>query len=158
MDFENDVLPVMVRYGRKVFGTDDERFSIALVLCWWLFSNRREDHPPRVYARVACAHAMHGRDLPGVRSGKSQDAYRLTQWQGGGMGMVTDRRPGPAEEAEMREEMRNFLAVCNDQERLVAETLIGDHGATVAHLADLIGKSKGRVSQIRRALAERYAD
>jgi len=159
MDFVKDVWGVADRYARKVFGTDDESYSLAMVLCWWIFTQRREDFPASCYIRLAVRNVRYGRDLPGVQASKFRDVYDyLTKWDGGDMNLVIDRRPGPERVAEMREEMEAFLATCTEQERAVAETLMGDHGATVAHLADLIGRSQGRVSQIRRELKERLDD
>ncbi len=150
--FVNEVLPVVVRYAR-LRRLDDERASIAQVLAWWHWSHRTQDFPPSVWAIMGVRHAIAGRDLPGVQSSRFRDVYDyLCKWDGADMGRAMDRRPGPEEVVQWREELANLIPRLNDQQRELLALVREDGNNGTLALAAHFGKTPSRISQIRREI------
>lgn len=150
MEF-SEVYEVAVKYMAKVFRRNDELASIALVLVWWLWRNRRKDFAPGVYCRMAMRHALAGRDLPGVK-GTGRDLWDHLARIGGAGDGVKDRTPGPDQLAASREEYHRLLTRLNRQEARMAEA-VGEEGLGTKALAHRLGVSATRVSQMRREIA-----
>jgi DNA-binding CsgD family transcriptional regulator len=137
--FATEVYPLAVKYIAKSI-RDEELRAIALVLCWWKWINRKQDFPPRTYARLAVIDALHGRDLPGVVTNNHQpDALdRGRCWQGGGMSQVKDREPGPERLAIWREQIARLYRLATPKQRAVMDlTLQGYSGREIAKALDI---------------------
>src|SRR5205085_2555650 len=119
--FEVYVLPVVEKYARRRLGSNDELVAIALVLAWYYWQKADKELPASVWARVAVRAALSGRDLPGVQSSHLPDVWdHLDRWEGGGMGEVRDRRPGPDALAASKEEFRKVYATLTpDQKKML---------------------------------------
>jgi hypothetical protein len=158
MEFETHVLPVAERYARQRL-KDDERVAVALVLAWWIWSNRQEDFPASVYARIAVLRVLRGDDLPGLRTKGEMmgDPFRrLERWEAGPG--LADRRPGPEKEAMRREEMGILRASLSGRQKEMLEAVREDEGLGTNALAQMMGVSPGRISQLRRELMERAGE
>ncbi len=153
--FETTVLPVVERYAGKVFRGNDDQVALAIVLAWWVWSNRKSDFPASVYARCGVRQVMQGRDLPGLQT-KSTDVWRkMDCWGGAGMAGMADPKPGPARRAEQKELFAKLLDDLNDRHREMADLLM--NGAMSKDVADALSVSAGRISQMRAEAAERLA-
>jgi hypothetical protein len=151
-EFATKVLPVVVRHARSLH--NEELEAIALVLAWWAWSHRKQELPPSVWARVGVRHARAGRDLPGIKS-KFRDVWdHLEQWQGGSMGQVVDRRPGPAGQAAWKEELAAILAHLSAAQQELAELVQEEGILRTDELARRLGKTPGRISQMRREIKD----
>lgn len=148
------VYPAVVRWA-TVRRLSDELTSIALVLAWWLWSNRRVNYPPSHWARLAVRQALAGRDLPGVQASKFRDVWdHFDRWGGAGMEKARDRGPGPERIALWREEYARVKASLSGDRLRMAELIEEDQGLGTGELAELLGKTPGRISQMRREIAE----
>ena len=67
-----------------------------------------------------------------------------------------DRRTTPAEKVAHKIDSRNWIASLTDRDRILVEGLI--MGNTAGEMADFLGVSPGRVSQMRRRLAVSYRE
>ena len=152
--FETEVLPLVTKYARSVFKRDDEKFSIALVLAWWIWSQRKEDHPATVYAYLACRNVQEGRDLPGVQPSHFRDAMGKG-YQGGGMSQVRDRRPDPLTALILKEEIEGIMDDLTAGEAHLVQAVIGEGITTTTALAAHLKVTMGRVSQLKRQIAEK---
>ena len=150
--FTTEVYPVAERYARQVLKTNDELVSIALVLCWFYWSRRKEDYSPSHWAQIAVRQAASGRDLPRIGRTRAKDALSHSI-SGCGMDEVTERRPGPAKVIEDREQADLLFATLSDRERQMAEMLTA--GIPAGNVARAFNVSPPRVTQIRRELMER---
>jgi DNA-binding CsgD family transcriptional regulator len=149
MSFETHVYPTIERYARKVLGNNPELISTATVLGWYYWSQGPQELPASVWARVAVRAVRAGRDLPGVRDSGRDALDGATQ--GGGMGELADRRPGPLRMAIAREEYARLVAGLSPRQRLMVDAVAGG-AARTDRLAAELGVTPGRVSQMRREI------
>lgn len=153
--FETSVLPVVERFARKTFRGDVDRITLAIVLAWWVWSNRKSDFPASVYAQIGVRQVMQGRDLPGMVTTGAADVWRrLTRIDGAGMEGLADRRPGPAREAEKREQAERFLAGLTGREKRMADMFMD--GCPAKEVADELNLSPGRITQMRQEAKEAF--
>lgn len=149
-----EVLAVAERYARKRLGRDDERAHVAVVLAWYHWRLDAGALPASCYARSAVRHAMAGRDLPGIRTSHGKDAMDRDVWLSGHMTEVRDSAPGPERVAAWKEELAQLRALLTLGERDLVEA-VQDGVYRTLDLAAALGLSPGRVSQLRRQLAEK---
>lgn len=154
--FETTVLPICRSYFFKRFA-DPEMRAVAMVLAWYFWASavrRGRDLPALCFAKAAARAVWCGRDLPGCGVSADDVWERFRCWGGGGMEAVADRRPGPQQEAEWREELDAIMArLTADQKKMVR---LARKGVTrTEDLARALGKSPGRISQLRREIKTR---
>jgi hypothetical protein len=98
-----------------------------------------------------------GRDLPGVQASKFRDLWdHGNRWQGGDMNQARDRRPGPDRIAEEKEAVENLLNELSGQARRMAQAVMDDPTKGTCALAEELGLSPGRISQLRREILNQY--
>lgn len=152
MMFETAILPVVERAARKAFGQDDEKVSVTTCLAWLYWSRRPHDYAASHWARLAIRDVMNGRDVPGIRT-KFRDVWdHLVRWQGAGMDEVLDRRPGPEEQVMWAEEYERVCERLTPEQQRMADIIRSDANAGTGDIATRLGKSAGRVSQMRREI------
>jgi hypothetical protein len=125
----------------------------------WYYATRYEERngssddplPPSHWARLAVRATRNGRDLPGCGTSVSDALHRC--WQGAGMPEARDPSPGPDVQAADREQLERTLAK-SPQRRRVAELRIA--GASNREVAEELGVSPSRTSQIAREIAEDF--
>lgn len=154
--FESQVLPVVTRYARRAFGRDDEKVAIAECLSWYYWQGRTQELPPSVWAVAAVRAVRNKRDLPGIRSNYTDVWDRAVNWQGAGMGQVADRRPGPEAVVMHAEEYEVLKAGLNDTQRALVELVEQDQSIRGIDLAARLGKSPGRITQLRLEIKALY--
>jgi len=159
-DFVVDILPTVERFARKVFGPDDDKVTLAGTLAWHAWAAARPEQkelPASVWARAAVRKVVSGRDLPGVQASHFRDIWENAErWEGGDMNLTRDRAPGPERLAEEAEAYARFKAALNEQERKMVEAVEADLNVGTFDLAELLGRSPGRISQMRRELLAKW--
>jgi hypothetical protein len=153
----NKLLETVAKLANRWQLSRDEK-ERAGVIAWWFWRNRTQDFPLGVWARWACRQARDGRDLPGVRSKNPKDVMNRSNlqrpWQGAGMGSVADKTPPPDVLVMHRERWERLLNSANAQQREVARLAI--EGLSNLEIAERLHVTPGRVSQIKRAIADRW--
>jgi hypothetical protein len=130
--------------------------AIAIVLAWLSWS-RKPDVPLKSHVCFAVRQALSGRDLPEVQSSKFRDIWdHATCWGGAGMQDVVDPAPGPDKLAEDAEAYPVWEACLTNREREAAEMYL--EGFRNKDVAERLGTSQGRATQLRGQMAERWKE
>lgn len=140
------------KYAAKK-GLKPDLQDAAVALAWYAWQRSDRDLPASSWARFAVLQALAGRDLPGVRSPRKDDALDYAV-QGAGMQEVRERGPGPEERAIAREAWERLQAGLTVRQKEVLSLI--DQGLTTGEIAHRLGVTAGAVSQQRRAIAERW--
>ncbi|HMT21520.1 MAG TPA: hypothetical protein PKE20_09805 [Promineifilum sp.] len=148
--FENNILPTIERFARKVFRADADAVGTAIVLGWYYWSTGPQDLPASVWATAAARAVRCGRDLPGLNDSRRKDALDVA-WQGAGMGEVAARDAGPLHVIIAKEAYELLLADLTDRQRMMVDAIAGGMVRT-DRLAETLGVTAGRVSQMRREI------
>lgn len=150
-----EIAPVVLKYAAACLRCPDQQ-SLALTLAWYYWHLAPDKHylPASVWARVGVRHVLAGRDIPGLRS-KFRDAMKHRETQGARMNGLADRRPGPERTVMASELFDRLWSRMTPREWEMAEMLID--GAANQDVAERVGISPGRATQIRQAM-RRYLD
>lgn len=151
--FTVEVLPTVQNYARLRFRGDDFAVVTCVSLAWYIWRSRREDFPASVYAHLAARQVAAGRDLPGCGTSTTDAITRATS--GGGMDQLGD---GPAADPLVVLLHRERLAVLSST--FADDTVKGEvlrqlrDGTRTLDVADEMGLSQARISQLRREFLE----
>lgn len=151
MDELTVLLAVVLRWCNRC-GLDDFQTATAQSLAWYWSSRSAVSYPPSHWARIAVRMVRNGRDLAGCGTGQA-DALSHSL-QGCGMGEVLDKEPSPAVLVEHKELLDKILAEVTEIKRQVVELRL--QGLSNIEVAERLGVSPGRTSQIAREIAERF--
>jgi hypothetical protein len=146
------ILDAVADLARR-YRLDEYDVTRAQSQAWFYAQACPRTYPAHYWAKVAVRAIRNGRDLPGTAT-PSTDALARA-WLCVPMGDVRDPGPGPDALASHREAMEALEDSFNPTERYVAR--LAQEGASGLEIAEAIGRSPGRVSQIKRELAERWA-
>jgi len=154
------MLSVIVNYARACFKGDDGRVADAVTAAWFPWHTATAEQkklPASVWARAGVRRVLAGRDLPGVCTGRQWGGDPLERpdtYQGGPMGEVPDRRPGPLDLLVGKEALAELRASATEAHRRLIDLVADDQTLGTGELARLLGRSPSRISQMRRELAE----
>lgn len=157
--FDTDVLPVVRVWAAKRFARHRDReaklFDAESVA--WEFHQAAPAAPPKAIAwytlkRVASERHFH----QSARSIDGPNPRKRSKPERGSVTLNEISRPGddPAEIAAFRCDFTAWVKQLNDRDRKVAESL--SQGNRTGEVAKTVGCSAGRISQIRRELAENW--
>lgn len=139
-----------LRWIKATIRHDEELQAIALVMVWYYWS-LKPDVPVRQHAYYASRQVLEGRDLPGVRTGKTRDAYRLRKVvEGGTMQNLPDRKPGPVRIVSQKEQFAKLCDAMTEREQAIADAFLD--GLANNEVAQRFGVSPARMTQIRQAM------
>lgn len=146
------LLAVVLRYGLLRRMTP-EQIGTAQSMAWYYQANYSgEPLPDSHWAQLAVRAVFNGRDLPGCAT-STHDALNVA-WQGAAMGELRDSEPAPDVLAEHRELLERVLAGLSEIKRQVMDLRLA--GVPGLAIAEELGITPGRVSQISREIAERF--
>lgn len=156
-DFETRVLPVVVRFARKML-RDEQSQQDAVGNAWYSYrlANDRLNILPSTFARIGVCHVLTKRDLPGIggSSGRIRDALdHPDTLRCGSMAGIQDRNPGPDAEAQRSEAWDLLLSRMTKKERAAYRALL--RVGLNRDAAAKIGVSPGRFSQLLGAIADK---
>jgi hypothetical protein len=148
--FTVEILPVVIRYAALRLKCPDLQ-GLAITLAWWAWSTAKTpDLPATVWARMGVLRVLNHRDLPGVGTRK-RDALRHAE-SGAGMEGLMDRHPGPEQQVIDAETFHRLMARAKGRDREMIEMFAA--GMKNKDVANALGISAGRVTQLRQALME----
>jgi DNA-binding CsgD family transcriptional regulator len=150
----DELLAAVAALARR-YKLDEWDLTRAQSIAWLLAV--RCDQPQRFpwnyWAVLAIRRVRCGRDLPGCETGEN-DVLRRT-WLSGPMNEVRDPGPGPAAQAAHREAWELLENDMTEMESRVAALALD--GLSGVQIAERLGRTQGRVSQLRRQVVERWA-
>lgn len=148
-DFETRVLPVVSRFARLRL-RDEERIQDAIGLCWFRYQQtaKRLEIPAKAFAWYAILQTLSGRNMPGKKA-RGEDALDKA-WRCAAMQEARDPGPGPDKIAQEREEWEVLRARLTPRQAGLVQ--IGHLDISNQEMAELLGVSPGRVSQMRREI------
>jgi hypothetical protein len=153
-EFLAALLLAALKFARKVFGDDDERVCLVQTTAWFLWHTAPEEVKhlaPAHWAKLAVRRVKQRRDLPGVKKYNDPMDKAIMQPVVG----VRCKRPGPLAQLIHKEELDRMLANATEGERKLCEA-IQDGVYRTDELAVRLNVSNGRVSQLKRQLAEKH--
>ncbi len=150
MDLAHLLMTVLLLGQRR--GLTPEQIVTAQSLAWYYSTRCEQPYPAGHWARLAVRATLHGRDLPGNCWTSPKDALHIA-WQGCGMNEVRDGMPGPDVLAEHREQLERAVS---DEPRLRQLADLRIAGQSNRDVAEELGVTPGRASQLARKIAERF--
>lgn len=148
---DTKLLDAVERWGLKC-GFDDFDIATAQSLAWYYKTRFEGELADSHWARMAIRAVRNGRDLPGCGT-RARDALHRT-WLGAGMGEVMDKTPAPDVLVASAELYDKIMAEIGDLNRQVAD--LRRQGLSGSEIAQAVGVSRARISQIAREIVERY--
>ena len=149
----DELLSVVAELGRKR-RLDEWDVTRAQSIAWLLASRCAKQFPAHYWAHLAIRRVRCGRDLPGCETSETDVLRSRKTWLCGVMGDVKDPSPGPAAQAAHREQWQRLEAALTPQEGNVARLAL--EGLSGVEIAERLGRTQGRVSQLRRQAAGRW--
>lgn len=144
----------IIRHRCRKRGWDEDWTCNALTKGWELWATRPQDAPPSLLALNAMREVNRGRGIAGMGT-HFRDIYRKCIKVGDvADDCDVDPAPGPEAIVSMREAFLIWYDNLSDRERVLYE-MIGD-GAKGIQLAERLGVSAGRITQMRQAMAARF--
>lgn len=159
--WEADVLPTTDRYARRVFREHpqrDEMVADAVSVAWQFFQTAPPAATPGTLARYAVKFVRSRRHLPESArsltgphpSGQVKAARAVFDPQS-----LFRMHDNPARIVSFRDYFRGWFASLSDRQQVLVELLAS--GETTKAAAAKCGCTPGRISQLRRELAESWA-
>lgn len=150
------------RYAMKRFANDsdrDQKVADAISVAWELSLCGSAAATPSAYARFAVRRVRTGRQFrQSVRSIDGPPTRRADKPDRSWLDVAELTSPGlnPARIAQIRHDVEMWWPCLTDRKRQIAEALAMEY--TTNEVAAMFGCSPGRVSQVRRELAESWGD
>jgi len=144
----------LVRWiASRFFPGDPDAQDTVVSLAWYAMEVKQNKCHAFQAARYACYKVMQGRDLPGCGLGSKRDVYnRLKRKSGGASGPLKSKRPAPDRLAAWREAWSLLLSQLDAKKRQALEMMTDDFNVQTRTVAETLGVSSARVSQMRREI------
>jgi hypothetical protein len=160
--WEADVLPATDRYARRAFrrySRREEWIADAISVAWEFFQTAPPAATPNTLARYAVKFVRSRRHLPeSTRSFTGPNPRRRVKperafFDPGSLFRINDN---PARIVSFRDYFRGWFASLSGRQQMVVDLLAS--GETTQAAAAKCGCTPGRISQLRRELAESWAN